>query len=28
VEHLVALLPIRHVADLVSLRWHTVNIID
>lgn len=28
VERLVALLPIRHVADLVGLHWHTVKTID
>ncbi|WP_312963893.1 helix-turn-helix domain-containing protein [Stutzerimonas nitrititolerans] len=28
VERLVTLLPIRHVADLVDLHWHTVKTID
>lgn len=28
VERLVTLLPIRHVADLVGLHWHTVKTID
>ena len=28
VERLVELLPIRHVADLVGLHWHTVKTID
>jgi len=28
VERLVSLLPIRHVADLVGLHWHTVKTID
>ncbi|WP_280564550.1 ISL3 family transposase [Chromohalobacter sp. 48-RD10] len=28
VERLVNLLPIRHVADLVGLHWHTVKTID
>jgi transposase len=28
VERLVTLLPIRHVADLVGLHWHTVKAID
>nr|WP_256961122.1 ISL3 family transposase [Salinicola salarius] len=28
VERLVDLLPIRHVADLVGLHWHTVKTID
>ena len=28
VERLVNLLPIRHVADLVGLHWHTVKAID
>ena len=28
VERLVILLPIRHVADLVGLHWHTVKTID
>ncbi|WP_264754053.1 hypothetical protein [Marinobacter sp. LQ44] len=27
-ERLVTLLPIRHVADLVGLHWHTVKTID
>ena len=28
VERLVTLLPIRHVADLVGLHWHTVKTLD